>query len=103
MIEIGQGSIHRINILVIGNVVAEIDLGRGVAGSDPDSIYAQLLQVVQLGLDPFEIADTVTIAVGKTARIDLIKNGMLPPRVAFGIHSPSLSLRLRNRKWKART
>ena len=103
VVEISQGSIHWIDVLVIGNVIAEIDLRRRIARSDPDGIHTQFLQIIQLGLDPLEIADAISVAVGETSRIDFIENGMLPPCVAFSVHGPTLPLRLGKRKWKAHT
>ena len=85
LIEISQGSVHGIDIFVIGNVIAEVDLRGGIAGGDPDGIHTQLLQIVQLRLDAFEIANPIAVTVGKTARIDFVKHSMLPPRVAFSV------------------
>jgi len=45
----------------------------------PDGIHAEFFQVIQFGVDPIQVADAITIAVGKAARINLIENGMLPP------------------------
>ena len=48
VVEVGQGAVHGIDIFVVGNVVTEIDLRRGEARRDPDRIYAQIFQVIQL-------------------------------------------------------
>jgi hypothetical protein len=51
-IKVGQRSVHGIDIFVIGNVVAEIDLRRREAGRNPDRIHAEIFQVIQLRSDP---------------------------------------------------
>ena len=84
-IEIGQRAVHGIDVLVVGNVIAEIDLRRGIAGRDPDGVDAQVVQVAHLRRDALEIADAVIVAVGKAARIDLVEHGVLPPLVALGV------------------
>ncbi|MPN64034.1 hypothetical protein SDC9_211805 [bioreactor metagenome] len=47
----------------------------------PDSIHAQLLQVIQLLDHSFKITNTIPVAIGKTTRIDLVENCFLPPFV----------------------
>ena len=42
-VEIGQGPVHRVDIFVVGNVIAEIDLWRREARGNPDRIHAQIL------------------------------------------------------------
>ena len=91
VIEVGKGAIHWIDIFIVGNVVAEIDLGRGIAGSNPDGIDTQRMQITHFGADTVDVADAVVVAVGKTAGIDFVKRGVLPPRMAFGIDRLSLS------------
>ena len=45
----------------------------------PDHIHAQLLQVVQLGGDAWQVADAVAIGVFEGAWIDLVDDSFLPP------------------------
>ena len=85
LVEVGERAIDRIDVFVVGNVVAEIDLRRGIAGRDPDGVDAELLQVVELGGDAGQIADAVIVAVGKAARIDFVEDRMLPPLMTFGV------------------
>jgi len=85
-VEIGQRAVHGVNIFVIGNVVAEIDLGRGKTGGDPNGIDAKIFQIVELRGDAVQIADAIIGAVGKAAGINLVKNRVLPPLVAFGVY-----------------
>ena len=91
VIEVGEVSVHGVDVPVVGNVVAEIDLGGGKTGSDPDGVDAQFMEVTHFGADAVEVADAVVIAVGKTAGIDFVKHGVLPPLMAFGIDRLGLS------------
>ena len=51
-IKIRERPIHGIDIDVVGNVISEIDLGRGKTGSEPDGVYAKVFQIVQLDVMP---------------------------------------------------
>ncbi len=84
MIEIAEGAVHRIDVFVVGHVVAEVHLRGRKAGGDPDRVDAELLQVVELGGDAVEVTDAVAVAVGEAARIDLVEHRMLPPLVGIG-------------------
>ena len=84
-VEVVEISVHGIDVPVVGNVVSEIDLGRGIARSDPDGVDSEFMQVTHLGADAVEIADAVVIAIGKTARVNFVKYGVLPPLMAFRV------------------
>src|SRR5580692_10942801 len=92
-IEVSQSSIHRIYVFVIGNVVAEVDLRGGEARGNPDRIDAQIFQVIQLGRDSFQIADTIIVTISEAARINLVEDSVLPPLMAFRVHWVGGSLR----------
>src|ERR1700734_1475542 len=92
-VEIGQRSVHRIDVFIISDVIAKIDLRRRIAGRNPDRVYSEVMQVLHLGSDAIQIADAIVIAVGKTARIDFIEDSMLPPLVAFGVDRLGLRTR----------
>lgn len=47
-VEILQGAVHRVDVFVIRDVVAEVHLRRRKAWSDPDRIDADLFQIVEL-------------------------------------------------------
>ncbi len=82
-IEILQRSVHRIDVQVIQDVVAKIDLRRWEARSDPDGIDAELFQIVEFGSNAVEIADAVVVTVGEAAGIELVEDGVLPPEVTL--------------------
>ena len=85
VVEIGQRPVHRIDVLVIGHIVAEVHLGRGEARADPDGINPKVVQIVHLRSDAIQVADPVVVTIRETTRIDFVKHRMLPPLMAFRI------------------
>ncbi len=79
IVEVGQGPVHRIDSRVVGNVISEIVLGRGVVRRQPDGVHPEIDEVVEAGDDPGYVPNTVAVAVLKTPRIDLIDDSALPP------------------------
>src|ERR1700723_974711 len=90
MLEVFQGSIHRVDIFVIRDVIAEIELRRWITRRNPNGIHAEVFQVIEFRGDAVEVADAIAIAVGEAAGINFIENGMLPPRVDCRICTPVL-------------
>src|SRR5260370_13121544 len=84
-IEIRERAVHGIDIFVVGDVVAEIDLRGREARRNPDGVDAEVFEVIEFRGDALEVADAVVVAVGEAARIDLVEDGVLPPFVALGV------------------
>jgi len=61
-------------------------LRRRKARGNPDRIHAEVFQVIKLGSNPVEIADTVIVAVGKTTWVELIKDRVLPPGIPLRMY-----------------
>ncbi len=78
-VEIRHGAVLGIDRLVVGNVVTEIYLGRGIDGRQPDGVDAQALEVIEPLGDSVEVADTVAVRVLEAAGIDLVNDRMFPP------------------------
>ena len=85
-VEVGQRSIHGIDVLVVGDVVSEVHLRRRKAGRNPDGINPQILQIVEFRGNALQITQTVVVAIFKAARIDLVEHCVLPPLMTFGVH-----------------
>ena len=86
-VKVAQRSIHRVDLFEVGNVVAKIDLRRGEKGAVMAfSIHSQVFEVVQLRSNAVQVANPVVIAVGETSGINLVKNRVLPPLMAFRIY-----------------
>ena len=75
-----------VDIPVIGDVVAVVRLGRNEIGAGPNGVHAQALDVIQFGGDPCQIPFAVSVTVEKTAGIDLVEYGILPPVAVFVTH-----------------
>jgi hypothetical protein len=84
-VEIGERAVHGIDVFVVGDVIAEVNLRGREARGDPNGVDAEVFQVIELRGDALEVADAVIVAVGEAARIDFVEDGVLPPLVAFGI------------------
>jgi hypothetical protein len=78
-VEVGERAEERIDIRVVGDVVAEVGHGRGVEGRDPEGVDAEGDEVVQARGDAGEVADAVTVRILKAARVDLVDDAGLPP------------------------
>ena len=69
----------RIDIIVIGDVVSLIHKWGLVYRRNPDNIDSKILQVIELSDDAFKITDSVSIAIRKAFRPDLVCNLSHPP------------------------
>ena len=87
MIKIVQSSIHRIDVLEVRDIVAKIDLRRGIERRDPNGVHTQAFQVVEFGRDPCQVAGAAIVAIGKAPRIEFVKDRVFPPWVALGVDS----------------
>ena len=73
MPEILVSSVSGSDLAVVGNIIARI-AERGLeAGIYPDSVAAQLFDIIKLFDYSVEVADTVTVSVVERLRIYLIK------------------------------
>ena len=70
--EVVERAVFRGHIGVIGDVIAAIELRRGIMRGQPDRIDPQLSEIVEPLDYPAQIADAVAVAIGKAARIDLV-------------------------------
>ena len=70
-----------IDVAGIGDVVAVVGHRRDRHRAEPDRVDAQGLQVVEVLADAVEVTDAVTVAVAERSRIDLIEDGVGPPRL----------------------
>jgi hypothetical protein len=79
LLGLGERTEDRVDRPVVGDVVTGVRLRGGVPRAEPHGIDAEAGQVVEVGADAAQIADAVTVAVGETARIDLVDDGRAPP------------------------
>ena len=74
-----SGAEQRVDLAVVGHVVAGVGHRRGVPRVEPDRVDAQVGQVAEVRADAGQVADAVAVAVGETARVDLVDGGGPPP------------------------
>ena len=57
-----------------------------ISRADPDGVNAEIVQVAEPGRDAPEVAHAVAVRIGERAGIDLVDDGVAPPRG----HGPAL-------------
>ena len=77
--EVLHGAVARVDVRVVGDVVAAVAHGGGVEGRDPDRIHAQPRQVVQTGGQSREVPDAVAVGVREGAQQRLVEHGGAEP------------------------
>ena len=82
-VEVLERAEHRLDVLVVGDVVAVVVHRRRVDRRQPQHVDAEVLQVVQPRAHAGEVADAVTVAVREAARVHLVHHGAAPPRVVL--------------------
>src|SRR5699024_6323899 len=78
-VEVVEGAEERVDVAVVGDVVATVVLRRDVEGGEPHGVDAERGEVGQALGDAGQVTDTVAVAVGPAARVDLIDHGVAPP------------------------
>ena len=64
----------------VGDVVAAVAQRAPVHREQPDAVDPEPLQVVELLLDPAQVARAVVVGVEEPARVDLVEDGALEPQ-----------------------
>ncbi len=67
-VEVGEGAERRIDVAVVGDVVAGVVLRRRIDGGEPDHVNAEGGDVVEPRRDAGQVADAVPVGVGEAAR-----------------------------------
>ena len=75
----------RVDVAVIGNVVAVIAPGAGIEWQKPQRRDAEIAQIVEPLGQPREIADAVVVGVLERFDVELVDDGILEPEtIVFG-------------------
>ncbi len=74
----------RMDAAVVAYVVAPILERRRIDRAQPDRVDAEravgaVVEVIEMGGDTVQVADSVAVGVGETARVNLVEYGGLPP------------------------
>lgn len=78
-VEVGQRAEDRVDVAVVGDVVAVVVLRGAVDGAEPDDVDSQGVEVVQALGDPGDVPDAVAIGVLEGPGVDLVDDGVAPP------------------------
>ena len=78
-LEVVQRSVRRIDIHVVGDVVAIIAQRRRKKRQEPDARDTQVLQIIEARHQAREIADAVVVRVGKGAHVQLVDDRVFVP------------------------
>jgi len=79
-LEIAQRTVDRVDVGVVGDVVAIVEQGRRIEREQPESGHTQVLQIVELLGQPLKIADPVSVGVVERAHGELVDDRVLVPR-----------------------
>ena len=82
---IGERAEHRLDVAIVGDVVAGVGLRRRVPRVDPDGIDAESGQYGEPGTNAVHVAEPVAVLVGEGPDVDLIGDGVAPPRRRAGV------------------
>src|SRR4030095_15147345 len=81
-----HGAVIRVDIGVIGNVVAIISQWRRIKGEEPDGRHAEVAKIIELFGQPGEIADAVCVTITKCSDVKLVNDRILVPERVFLDH-----------------
>jgi hypothetical protein len=65
--------------LEIGDVIAHVHLRTFIMWRYPDHVYSEVVDVIELRYDSWDIADPVVVGVLERGWIDLVDDGLFPP------------------------
>jgi hypothetical protein len=77
--EITQRAVVRVNVAIVGDVIAVVPERRRTEGQQPDRRDAEILDVIQLPGQTAKITDAVVVAVVVGADMDFVDNRLLVP------------------------
>ena len=83
-LEVVQRAVARMDVLVVGDVVAVVAQRRRIERQQPERVDAELLEVVELLRQAGEVADAVVVAVEEGADVHLVDDGVLVPERIIG-------------------
>jgi hypothetical protein len=83
-VRVGEAAEPRIDVTVVGHVVAGVGLGRRVERIEPDRVDAEVAQVRQAGPDAGQVADPVAVGIGEATHVDLVDHRVAPPGTVGG-------------------
>ena len=83
-LEVLEVAVGRLDVQVVGDVVAVVPLRRGVRRQQPQGGDPEILQVVELLDQAAEVADPIVVAVEEGLDVQLIQDRVLVPERVVG-------------------
>ncbi len=79
-----EGAEQRVDVLVIGDVVAVVVLRGPVDRGQPQHVHAEVGEVVEAAGDALQVADAVAVGILEGTRVDLVDHRVRPPWIRGG-------------------
>ena len=79
--EIAERAVAGIDVVIIGDVIAVVALGRGLERHQPEGRDAEAVQVIQAAHQPLEVADAVAIGIHVGADRQAVDHRVLVPEI----------------------
>ncbi len=77
--EVVERSVAGVDVVILGDVVSVIAQRRRIEREQPDSLDAELAQVVQSRSQADEVADPVAVRVGEGTDMHFVNDGVAVP------------------------
>ncbi len=91
LVSLGEQLVHvleraeqRVDVLVVGDVVAVVVLRGPVHRGQPQHVHAEICEIVEPAGDALQIADAVAIGILEGTGIDLVDHRVSPPWIRGG-------------------
>ena len=97
-IEVVERAVRRLDVEVVGDVVAVIALWRREARRQPDGVDAEIAKVIEVLTNALDVTAAVAVAVGERSRVQLVDDGVCPPQVVARIRCFQRSARFGHRR-----
>ena len=78
-LHVRHGTVLRVDVPVVADVVAVVGVGGAVYRGEPDGVGPQVTDVVQTADDAGNVPDTVAVGILEAPGIDLIDDRVFPP------------------------
>ncbi len=79
-LEVAQRPVRRVDVAIVGDVVAVVAQRRRIERQQPDRVDAEVLNVIELLNQALEVADAVAVGIEEGADVQLVNERVFVPR-----------------------
>ena len=79
-LEVADGAVARVDLGVVGDVVAVVSEWRGKEGKEPEACDAEILQVVEARDEAGEVTDAIAVRILEGADMKFVDDGVFVPK-----------------------